>query len=269
MIKKLIVIIIFVILLLTSTYFIFFRKDSSKSVNSNISITPINTYVPSDNPSLTKTPNNQNNGDYQLNYIIVRPTDIIELHSNLEEKLTSTEARNKFGCTSLISGGFYGTSDEHLGLFVAQSNLISKSINSTLLNGFFLIDNSKTPTIVSKVSDNINDYRIAIQSGPLLLTNKIKTSAGYDDTDYARRIIVAISNRGEITFLSLHTKNNPLLGPTLNDLPGIIESLGKTTSLNLVDAINLDGGSHSTFLTESANLSELSTIGSFFCIKPR
>jgi hypothetical protein len=61
--------------------------------------------------------------------------------------------------------------------------------------------------------------------------------------------------------------NNPVSGPKLNELPGIIKNINKSTSLNIVSALNLDGGAHSAFLTQSTDLNELSTIGEYFCIK--
>ncbi len=53
----------------------------------------------------------------------------------------------------------------------------------------------------------------------------------------------------------------------LVDLPEIVQAIIKKETIDVVDALNLDGGNHSAFYGNDTTLYELSPIGSFFCIK--
>ena len=79
---------------------------------------------------------------------------------------------------------------------------------------------------------------------------------------------MATTKEGKVIFIVAYTKGNPLSGPRLTELPEIIDELSKNAKLDIVDALNLDGGSHSAFLTKSFQLTEISTIGSYFCTEP-
>jgi hypothetical protein len=270
MLKKILLILVFFIILILVYYFIFALKrqnqsgsDKSTSISSEPEITTIINPLQSVTPVITSS-----SGDYQLNYLIVRPTDIIELYSNLENKLTSTEAKNNSGCLSLVNGGFYGTDNKPIGLFYTQGKLTNNASDNELFNGFFLIDNNEHASIDLNSPDDLKKYRIALQAGPILYLSGRPSNIA-SKSDPARRIIVGISNRNEITFISLNSKNNPVSGPKLEELPLIIKNINNKTGLNILDAINLDGGNHSAFLTESVNLTEFAAIGSYFCIKSK
>jgi hypothetical protein len=56
-------------------------------------------------------------------------------------------------------------------------------------------------------------------------------------------------------------------GPKLADLPSFVSKLEKDVQVPLADAINLDGGSASTFKNGETYLTELSPVGSLLCIK--
>jgi hypothetical protein len=53
----------------------------------------------------------------------------------------------------------------------------------------------------------------------------------------------------------------------LSELPDILQRLEDKAGLKFVDALNLDGGAHSVFVTDEVSLTELSLIGSYFCLK--
>jgi exopolysaccharide biosynthesis protein len=270
MVKKILLIVLFCLILLISYYLIFSYKNKKQLLNGQQQVSENSqTIDPLIEPNLTPTNVVQSgNIDYQLNYLIVRPTDIIELYSNLEEKLTGKDAQIKFGCTNLVSAGFYGTDNKHIGLFLSEGKILSESAQNSLFNGYLTIDSNKKSTISATPPADLIALRIALQSGPILFLQGKPVNLNSNVGDPARRIIAAISNRSEITFISIYAKNNLFSGPKLNDLPGIINNINNTTGLNIVDAINLDGGTHSAFLSDSVNINELSTIGGFFCVKP-
>jgi len=267
MVKKIIIIVSFCVFLLV--IYGYTLKDNKQTPNSQKEDNQITSFSVSPSKTPTKPPTQVGgSSDYQVNYLIVRPTDIIELYSNLDEMFTSSEIRSKYSCLSLVSGGFYTEEQKHIGLFYAQEKLKSNPTQNPLFDGFFTIDTNKKPLISASPPLDFSGLRIAIQAGPILYQSGKPKSLASTTGEFARRVMVGISNRGEITFIALSTKNNPVSGPKLRELPEIIKNLNTSTSLNITDALNLDGGAHSVFITDSANLGELSTIGSFFCIKP-
>ena len=80
-------------------------------------------------------------------------------------------------------------------------------------------------------------------------------------------VSVAINFQNQVIFLIINNKEAPLQGPTLQELPGVLKEIEKDTNLNFVDALNLDGGAHSAFINETVTVTELSTIGSYFCVR--
>jgi hypothetical protein len=47
----------------------------------------------------------------------------------------------------------------------------------------------------------------------------------------------------------------------------LLDDLEKNSSINIKDAINLDGGTHSVYKSGQLNLTEASIAGGYFCIK--
>lgn len=64
-----------------------------------------------------------------------------------------------------------------------------------------------------------------------------------------------------------YREQSELEGPMLGKLPEFIETFKKQTGIGIIDAINLDGGSASVFISNYDLLREFATIGSYFCAK--
>ena len=205
--------------------------------------------------------------EFTLSYIIERDFSKIELISNLEEKLSSQEALQKNHCDFLTSAGFFGENGKHLGLFQIGNNTIQDVSSSNLLNGYLYINNSEK-AIISKELPKIIDPKFALQSGPILMANKLPLDVVSENDETARRVIAATTEKEEIAFIVLYYKPSPLIGPKLSEVPKLLLNIRNTTNLKIIDAINLDGGTHSSFLGETVKLTEISTPGSYFCIKP-
>ncbi|KKQ52673.1 hypothetical protein A2865_00250 [Candidatus Woesebacteria bacterium RIFCSPHIGHO2_01_FULL_39_17] len=212
-------------------------------------------------PSLTES----FNSSYQTVWVTVRDIGKIKLFLNLVEKLSSDEASTKNNCAHLINGGFYDKNDKPIGLFVIDGRVLEIAKENSLLNGYFYIDLQEKAYIESVSPKSPS---IAVQAGPILFKNQKPVSLTLSKDELARRIVVATTKDQKAIFLVFYTKANPLLGPTLSELPGIIEEIRQNAKLDIVNAINLDGGTHSSFLTKNFKLSEVATIGSYFCIVP-
>lgn len=202
-------------------------------------------------------------GGLAFNWIIVRDPKKVSLHSNLLEKLSSFEAKKKNSCLHLINAGFYTKEDKHVGLFISAGEKLSESKESQLFNGYFSIASDDKPSITWFPSA----ARLALQSGPILMEKKQPAVLKLEDDNPARRIVLAITQEDNLVFLVIYNKKSVFDGPLLSQVPGLLKNLNQDTSLEIVDALNLDGGSASAFISESVNLSELTRIGSYFCVK--
>ncbi len=200
---------------------------------------------------------------YEVNWIIVEDVNKISLKSNLEEKLTAKEIVEKESCQHLVSGGFFTLENKHIGLFVSERKKISEAINSNLFNGYFYINKNGKAEISSSIP---NFPKLALQSGPILVKNGIPQVLNIKNDEHARRIVVTTNKNEQVIFLAFYDTSNYVGGPTLSELPNVLADLEKNTSLDFENALNLDGGTHSTFISDAFSLTELSTIGSYFCI---
>jgi exopolysaccharide biosynthesis protein len=203
------------------------------------------------------------NTNYVFNYIKVSNPDNIELYSNLDEKLASYELMDKTKCSKLVSSGFYTEEGNHIGLFISDYEVLSKSVNNQTFDGFFSI-NKDSVVISRKIPPS---PRLAVQSGPLLLYEGKSIKIVTKKEDEARRVIVALSESKDIWFFVIYNKDSLFLGPTMDKLPDILAELENKLDIKFTNALNLDGGTHSAFYSDGAKIQELSPIGGYFCIQ--
>lgn len=255
MIKSLIL--VFFVLFTLGVLFIIgiFRNSSQMPDDADIRTTAIPS--PSTNSSSVKI------HDFQSSWSVVQNTKTISLYSNLVDQLSAQEAHDKYNCTTLINGGFFTEDGKHLGLFVTHGNFLSLEKQSSLFNGFFSLTNGK-PSITSKAPE-IKD--IALQTGPLLMKDGEPLHLSMKNDENARRVVAAITNENQVVFLVFYNASSLVLGPTLEQLPQVLNDLQKEENLNIKDAINLDGGAHSAFISNEIQLTDIQTPGSYFCVK--
>lgn len=201
---------------------------------------------------------------YAYAMIKALPGDIT-LIANYEKKKDAATLFSANHCASGINGGFYDTSNNPLGLVIIDGQTIRKSLLSPLFNGFFWIDADSHAHITTTPPDP--DSPIALQSGPIVRTNQAATFLQIREDKHARRMIAAVDTTAAVYFLTLYTKESVFDGPLLADVPALLEQIASQESLSLTDAMNLDGGSASTFYSPGLKLSELTPVGSVFCVQ--
>jgi len=150
-----------------------------------------------------------------------------------------------------------------LGLLVIDHKQISLWRESDLFNGLFSVNDFDTPRITREVP--ADPLRIAIQSGPLLYENGAKVLIK-SSRDFSRRVVVAVTGENKPVFFVFYDETNFLEGPTLEELPDLIDRINQNYSLGIADALNLDGGTASLFFSNRINLNEVAKVGSVFCI---
>lgn len=213
-------------------------------------------------PTLAQTnPYKDNFDGFRVDWIEISDVSKLALYSNLDSKKSSKQLLSENNCKFLISAGFYNKDIKHIGLFVSEGKLKSKAIVDNFFDGFFYI-NKGYPQI-SLNPPGMAEF--ALQSGPVLLLNDKFLLKTYPNDDYARRILLGITRKGSVVFVVLYG-DNKIVGPKLADIQSIIEKLESKSQIDFVDLINLDGGSHSTFITDTVSIPELSLIGGYFCV---
>jgi uncharacterized protein YigE (DUF2233 family) len=200
---------------------------------------------------------------YAADYIAIEKKDRVALLPNFEQKFTSSQLKSDHQCVGLINGGFYTPESKPTGLFVSESKVLRNAVASNLANGFIV--SSGDEIYIGSVPQT--DTRWALQSGPLLYSKSQQHPLKLIRDEKARRIVAFKSSRGHVYFVVFYKADSQYGGPLLADLPKVLEEFAKKQNVSIVDAINLDGGSASAFLTSDASLTEISTIGSFFCVK--
>ncbi len=200
-----------------------------------------------------------NNEEYYVFYSPINNRSI-ELIPNFTQKIASSDLINNHKCSAAINGGFYTTENTPLGLFIANGKQYTPEIinDRNLLTGFFSVDNNGSPAIGSVKPDT---NQLVIQTGPLLLRD-IPFNARIDEN--ARRSLIVKDSTDTFYLVMITLKNDIYSGPFLSHLPGILFSISDPFSIEV--AINLDGGSASTFYDDDFHIPELSNIGSLICI---
>lgn len=182
---------------------------------------------------------------------------------NYEPKLTSNEVIEQQECKFLTNGGFYDEERKPLGLVVSGSQQINPTKQSSLFNGIFSINSFIVPRITTNMPED--NLAIAVQSGPRLFKNGQKTDITVENDKNARRSVVAVTGENKLIFLHITGTNNSYDGPTLEELPTLIENLNSEYKLGIADALNLDGGAASLYISGDTRIKEISLPGAYFC----
>ncbi len=229
-------------------------------------VTPVNSPSPTSieqpqSPMLTVDDNG-----HTIAYVIqLSPPKNVSLYSNLDTATASSLAREKHSCRSLVNAGFYTKEMTHLGRFSGTDGEYSGAIESTLLDGFLSIDSTYRARIGFDEPNAGN--QIVLQSGPIIRQNGSIRPLRLIEDKFARRIIAGVTNSGELLFMALYFPDQEYSGPLLARVPSILEKIAQKERLEIIDAINLDGGSASAFIQDTVALTELNPVGGFFCIR--
>ncbi|MBI4066399.1 phosphodiester glycosidase family protein [Candidatus Gottesmanbacteria bacterium] len=222
-------------------------------------------------PSLSTSPSppsesldiDENGVIYRVAWLLVHDPSAITLIPNFDQKRTARSLIDSKECTEVVNGGFYTKDNQPTGLFVTQGTTIRGSIPNTLLNGYLVVDQDNNASILASPPDH--PARLTLQTGPILIRDGASVKLAIRDDEFARRVVVGITDKGTVVFLAIYDPDNPWSGPKLADTPYILSKV--QVRLQFTDALNLDGGSASVFIRGDLSLEELTSVGSFFCIK--
>lgn len=205
---------------------------------------------------------------YQVYWYKTQDHADIQLWYNLEEKAASMEARESLNCDLLINGGFYNPEYQPIGWFYSQGGTVSPAQTNALFNGY--IYRSKDNPVSIKIDlpdlDQTENLIFGMQTGPILYYSGEERILTLNQDKPARRSIVATTDQDQALFAMITSHDSRLSGPLLSDLPQILTKFAQSHQFTLEAAINLDGGSASAFLSPQTTISEIKTIGSYFCV---
>lgn len=241
-------IIIVLLLLSIPAIYIFFQNTSAPS-------------TPEPDYSVTTEPTVQQKtiDGYRYNIIITTPEKLHLFENKNNETVASLVEKNK--CTAAINGGYYTSDGSPLGFFIDSNGASYPQHKSTLLNGFFSIN--EEPVIASSPPSTA---RIALQSGPILLQDGTVIPLQIKNDERDRRSLVGITERNEIMLLHIYGNENIFDGPLLAELPAVVQKIATAENLSLLSALALDGGGAAAFYSEDTSRSELERVGSILCV---
>lgn len=199
---------------------------------------------------------------YGIAWFSVEPHSLTFIPNYLE-KSTSMDVEKNNECQNLTNAGFYDKAGNPLGLVIANGKTINNYQSNNLFNGIFSITNGAAH-ISTDIPQNADT---AVQSGPIVINDNQLSSLAINNDEPARRTVVAITSAGKLLFLSLFKPDSNYEGPLLTDLPRHLQTIEGLLKISISDALNLDGGSASAFVTDGFTLRELTNVGGFFCAK--
>jgi uncharacterized protein YigE (DUF2233 family) len=255
---------VFIAILLVLAGFFYWKKLNSKPTGPDKVLSAIEAPTPTPRAWKQSTVANVDGVPMRISWTVVQPKKV-ELYSNLKEQKLSEEIYVNKSCSVLVNGGFYSEKNTHLGLFISNFEIISRFSQNALLNGFLSIDSADKILISADLP--YSNSRIALQTGPLLMLDNKPLILAIGNDEPERRIVAGTIPDNKLIFMVFYRDSAEFEGPLLGQLPEIINLFKKQTGIDILDAINLDGGSASIFISNYDRLNELAHAGSYFCVK--
>jgi len=203
-------------------------------------------------------------GKYDYDFFTAKPDDTVDMVYNYEGRSGTQTIIAANGCKAAINGGFYDKNYRPLGLVIDEARQMSKNRPNGLFNGYlFLRPNGSMDISDRPVYANVRDV---IQTGPILVENGRAVASG-ESKDPARRMVAAKLQDGQMMFVAVYDSQSRLDGPPLSALAEVVLAAAEKEGKQVLQAINLDGGSASAFYNQNVNLKEWQPVGSVWCLK--
>ena len=158
----------------------------------------------------------------------------LEVDYQPDQPLSMEQWMDKEQAIALINGGYFNGNDQATGLVIANSQVAGTSYQGF---GGMLDVNAQGKIELRSLSeqpyDSSEGLTQATQCSPMLMWNSQRTQFKAD-TNVSPRSVVAIDKQGHLLFIVSSS-----LAFTLDDMADLLVK----SDLNLVSALNLDGGS--------------------------
>ncbi|MCR4329278.1 MAG: phosphodiester glycosidase family protein [Candidatus Roizmanbacteria bacterium] len=202
-------------------------------------------------------------GAIQYSYILFHGSENAVVIQNTEQE-DFAAITERLACQYAINGNFYTTDYKPIGLVQINGTLVSSQIESVFFDGYLSIDTKAHGEIGLEP-----DYEMAnvLQSGPLLIKNGEISSLTVQEDKQSRRSIALTTDTKDLYFVSVFKNDSRFSGPYLEDLPEIIAQIAEKEHINVVWALNLDGGSASAIKTPNRLLPEFKIVETVICFQ--
>jgi uncharacterized protein YigE (DUF2233 family) len=168
-------------------------------------------------------------------------------------------------CKAAINGGFYDTNFKPLGWWTNSVETLRKPTINKLFDGFVSsLKNGKYTIARSAQADDLVYW--GVQTGPIIRENSKIIKLSINNDKYARRMVAGVKNTGEMMWMAVYDNDSVFDGPKLAELPSVVDKIDKAENLQLVAAINMDGGTASAFISPEKKLYEFNPVGSMICL---
>lgn len=168
------------------------------------------------------------------------------------------------GCIAGINGGFYGKDNEPLGFLVSDGIEVAKEQKSDLLNGYIWLSDLGGFGITQSLPES--KFELALNTGPLLYLEGNLQQLEIVADKMARRSIIGTLSDNSLFFLTVFDSQSVYLGPKLSELPKTLEQIAEKEGWQIIEAINLDGGTASAYKDQDNSLWEFKPVRSVFCL---
>jgi len=163
------------------------------------------------------------------------------------------------------NGGYFDPDDAPVGLLVSDGQVRSRLGKARLLSGVLFSTSNKVEIVRASRFTMSDKIHAAVQCGPLLVERDAPV-AGLNDSRPARRTFAAVDGKGRVAL-------GVCSAVSLAQLARILCLTNVAGKLEMVRALNLDGGSSSAFWFAgregTVSLPEQKTVRDFVAIVPR
>jgi len=210
--------------------------------------------LPNNQPSFLGMETPQSNTSKSITLWFAAEAKELRLLDNTKKLISSIEVATSSGCVSGINAFYYDTNNQPLGWLVQNSEERNRFYKSMLLdgvvytteNGFFIENKSPDKAVWGH------------QAGPLLIFKQQKLGANLDNKIADSRSVAIQTDQNKAVFAYFPEA-------TLAQLPDLINGLGDKAGFTAISAINLDGGSSTSFWTGEARIYETLMSGGWWC----
>lgn len=182
---------------------------------------------------------------------------------NPENKEYLGHLMKKNGCLAGVNGGFFHPDTRPLGLMVSEGQTIHRLVRARLLSGVLAVKDRRLSLLRVQEFSPSDAPSQALQSGPFLIDQR-KPVAGLNHTKYARRTVVLSGSSGQFGLLVSDSSFTLAELATLLAVPEIVHEL------DIIRALNLDGGSSSALWARTAEgtlyLPESKRVRNYLCL---
>ena len=204
-----------------------------------------------------------NNNDFEYFFRVFDDLSKLRLVDN-QKMRSSDEVLKENNCVAAINGGFYDKNNEPLSLLISDGEIIAEDNETNLTNGYIWLSELGGFGVSDELPDS--KFIFALGTGPLLYLNGEKMDLEIANDKMARRSVFGTLSDNSIFFLSIFDNNSVYLGPKLQNLPKMLDEISLKENWQIIDAINLDGGTASLYKDQENSLSEFKSVRSIFCL---